>query len=253
MIRTLWYYFSFSFTTLILGILSFPAMILQLSGIMFRVAVIWGKAGALLTGMRVKVENREKLYREGTVIVITNHQSGIDIPAIYAGINIPFTWMSKVSMFRIPIVGQAMKAMRCIPVERDNRKKAMESLYTAAEMIQEGRSVVIFPEGTFGNPDGSLRPFKKGGFVLAKLAKVAIQPVTIWGTANIAPNIEHHSMQRFYPGTARMIFHDAIMPQDYEDLEADELSKKLRTIIEAPIEKLQKEHALFRQLDANVS
>ncbi len=92
-----------------------------------------------------------------------------------------FRWMAKEELFHIPLFGLAMRRSGYIPIDRKDRRKAMDSLKVAAARIAEGTSVVIFPEGTRSD-DGRLRSFKKGGFLMALKAQVPLVPVAISGS-----------------------------------------------------------------------
>ncbi len=205
------------------------------------IAVFWGRTVCAMLGMKVEVENPEKIHRDGPVIVVSNHQSISDVFVMYAGLPIGFRWMAKHTLFKIPIVGWGMAGAGYIAVNRDDRRKAMESMFAAAEQIKKGKSVIVFPEGTRGRPDGTMLPFKKGGFVLAMKAGVVIQPITIWGASKLMPKQKNRWIQRFYPGPVKMIVHDPIPPEEYKDLKIEELSGKIRAIIGGPMDRLREE------------
>ena len=83
--------------------------------------------------------------------------------------------MAKESLFRIPFLGWAMNRAGFIPIDRSNRRRAIDSLQLAAERIRAGKSVIVFPEGT-RSKDGSLQPFKRGPFHLALQAGAPVVP-----------------------------------------------------------------------------
>jgi len=99
---------------------------------------------------------------------------------------VPFRWLAKAELFKIPIFGRAMRGAGYIPINRTDRPAAIESLRQAAGAVRRGVSVMIFPEGT-RSLDGTLKPFKKGGFVMAIEAGVPIVPVALRGTFDIMP------------------------------------------------------------------
>jgi len=80
----------------------------------------------------------------------------------------------------------AMRGMRCVPIDRKNKRQSFESLRKAAEQVQGGNSIVVFPEGT-RSVDGRIHELKKGPFYLAELAAVPIVPVGINGTRGVLP------------------------------------------------------------------
>jgi 1-acyl-sn-glycerol-3-phosphate acyltransferase len=89
-------------------------------------------------------------------------------------------------MFSIFLFGPAMTRAAYIPIDRSNRKAALESLDTASARIKAGASVVIFPEGTRSR-DGQIGNFKSGGFLLALKAGQPVVPVVITNAFNILP------------------------------------------------------------------
>jgi len=147
--------------------------------------------------------------------------------------------MAKASLFTIPIFGKAMKGAGHIPVEREDPKKAKESLFKAAQIIRSGTSVILFPEGTRGKEDGNLLPLKKGAFVLAKMSEVTIQPITIWGANKVIPIQKGKWIQRVYPNLVQVFIHEPLEFSQIQDLSVEELSLKIREILEYPISKLK--------------
>ncbi len=162
-------------------------------------ARIWARVGLLLGGARLRVEGEENLPRGEAVIYMANHQSNFDILSLFAGLPVQFRWLAKEELFRVPFFGYAMKRTGYIPVNRADRRQAMESMAVAAKRISEGTSVVIFPEGT-RSPDGQLLPFKKGGFLLAMQAGVPIVPVAILGSCEVMGK----KSLSIHPGPIRM-------------------------------------------------
>jgi 1-acyl-sn-glycerol-3-phosphate acyltransferase len=115
---------------------------------------------------------------------MSNHQGSYDIFALLGHLPFQFKWLAKKEIFSIPILGWAMKATGYIFIDRQATRETVKAMKNAAEKIHEGMSVVIFPEGS-RSPDGSVQPFKKGGFTLAIKSKVPIIPVAIIGSREI--------------------------------------------------------------------
>jgi 1-acyl-sn-glycerol-3-phosphate acyltransferase len=173
--------------TLVMGLL---VIALSLSGasatVTHRVAQTWGRSILAVSGVRVRVVGRERIGPAAAFICMSNHQSNFDIPVLLGFLPLPFRWLAKAELFKIPIFGRAMRGAGYIPIDRSDRPAAIASLRQAAAAVRSGVSVVIFPEGT-RSPDGTLRPFKKGGFVMAIEAGVPIVPVALRGTFDIMP------------------------------------------------------------------
>jgi 1-acyl-sn-glycerol-3-phosphate acyltransferase len=147
---------------------------------------VWGNINLWAAGVKVHVSGMENIKPNESYIYAANHQSWFDIFAMLGKLPVQFRWLAKIELFRIPVLGRAMKASGYIAIDRGNRRRAFESLNVAAQRIQEGTSIVIFPEGT-RSLDGVLQDFKKGGFVLAIQSQQPIVPVSIRGTFAILP------------------------------------------------------------------
>ena len=140
----------------------------------------------LIAGVKVETEGLEKLNASDNYIFISNHLSYFDIPILMKAIPNNVRFIYKDSLTKIPILGWGMYLGKYIPINRDNVREAMKSLKKAAERIQNGISVVIFPEGT-RSMDGTPGEFKRGMFVMADEAKVPLVPTTIIGSNSIMP------------------------------------------------------------------
>lgn len=186
MLRTLFFYASYYPFT---GLCIVYALIGALFGGANRLhdcARQWGRGCLWLGGVRLRVEGREHLPADRAVVYMANHQGKFDIPVLFAGIPGQFRWLAKAELFRIPLFGLTMRTAGYIPVERGDRRQALQSMAEAAKRVAGGSSIMIFPEGT-RSPDGRLLPFKKGGFILAMQAGAEIVPIAIDGSAAVLP------------------------------------------------------------------
>jgi len=138
----------------------------------------------ILCGVKYDVEGLENIIPDETYVIVSNHRSFMDILIASAVFPYPFLWLAKDSLFRIPIIGQAMKILGYIPVEREKYISAHRSLMVVKEALEEGSSVWIFPEGT-RTPKEVLGRFKRGAFIIAKETNRPLLPVTFYGTDKI--------------------------------------------------------------------
>jgi 1-acyl-sn-glycerol-3-phosphate acyltransferase len=157
---------------------------------------------------------------------MANHQSNFDIPVLLGHLKVQFRWLAKVELFKIPVFGRAMRKAGYISIDRYHRESAFNSLKVAASKIKSGVSVLIFPEGTRSR-DGKIRPFKKGGFVMAIDSGVPIVPVVITGTRAIMPK----GRFRVYPGDVSMAIHKPIGTSTYTRETKEALMEKVRRVI----------------------
>ncbi len=133
----------------------------------------------------VKALGREKIRKDRTYVVISNHQSGLDILVAFR-LFFPFKWVSKVEMFRVPFIGWNMYLNRYIRLRRGEKESGRQALADAEKALAAGSSVFLFPEGT-RSETGRLKPFKPGAFILAHRMKVPILAIAITGTREALP------------------------------------------------------------------
>jgi len=185
MIRTIFVWFCIVLSGFVFASLAIATYLFDRKGEMAHLcARLWGKVALLANGVRVKVEGLEQLRDEGPYIFMANHQGSYDIFALLGQLPFQFKWLAKKEIFSIPILGWAMTVAGYISIDRDGTRETVEAMNKAAQKIQKGMSVVIFPEGT-RSADGSIQPFKKGGFTLAVKSKVPIVPIALAGSREI--------------------------------------------------------------------
>lgn len=149
-------------------------------------AVPWARLILWVCGINVRVKGKENMHTQLPRIYMTNHQSYFDIFALLAHVPVDFKFIMKQELMRIPLLGFTMRKAGYIGIEREDPRKAVQSIKEAAEKIRNGASVVIFPEGT-RSIDGRLQPFRRGGFNLALKSGCDIVPVAISNSYRIVP------------------------------------------------------------------
>ncbi len=146
----------------------------------------WARVLMWAAGAKMHVEGLENIDPHRAYIVVSNHQSLMDIPALVAALPLHLTIVAKKELFRIPILAQGMRGFGILEIDRSNREKAIETMKRAARIVRDKKiSILVFPEGTRTN--GKLYPFKKGPFMLALDANLPILPVSVIGTYEISP------------------------------------------------------------------
>lgn len=133
---------------------------------------------------RQRIEGLENIDSNKRYVMVINHNSMLDIPALY---NVPlnFRWVSKREVFQIPFFGQFLMLHGDIAIERGNPAAAMKLVMErGVKWLSRGVSVSIFPEGT-RSKTGEIGRFKSGGFRLAQEAGVEILPVVVNGTRRL--------------------------------------------------------------------
>lgn len=213
--------------------------------LMYRVFMWGASTGVRLAGVRAQAVGLEKLDPARSYIFMSNHASNIDPPLMLPLIPGRTSVMVKKELFKIPLLGKAMRMGSLVPVDRGNREAGITAVRDAREVVRrQGINMTVYIEGG-RSFDGKLLPFKKGPFYLAEECQVPVVPVTISGTYYAMPK------RRFSirPGTVTVMFHDVIEPQDFGSREC--LMEKVRRAIDSGLPReLQEATALISQTHA---
>ena len=183
---------------------------------------------------RVLVEGREHIDPSGTYIIVSNHQSLVDILAAFT-LFTHFKWVSKAELFRIPLIGWNMSLNRYVRLRR-GYKDSIRKMYRACEEhLTAGSSVYLFPEGT-RSETGKMKPFKEGAFVLAKRLNLPILPIVINGSKNALPK----KSLNFHGGSDVVLeVLEPVSPDQFADSAA--MSEAIREMIRAKVREEQTE------------
>ncbi len=225
MLRTFFFYTTFFPWTLTAAII---ALVISLFGQekTHKLTHFWGRSCLFLSGLEFTVSGTENIPQNSPAIYVSNHQSNFDIPLIYSGLPVPFSWLAKKELFLVPLFGFAMKRNGCIPIDRSNRRTTMHSIIAAAQQIKNGTSVVIFPEGT-RTPDGQLQEFKKGALLIAAKAQVPVVPIVIHGSYEIMPK----DRWKIEAGKLRLDILPPIPTTGLKTRDIDQLTEKIHNLI----------------------
>lgn len=180
-----------------------------------------------ILGIKVKITGREAIDKRTPHIFMSNHLSFIDGPLLFLLIPQSIRVILKKEVFRIPVVGQGMRFVGFIPVDRKRAQGGKKSIDRAARLMRErGYSYLIFPEGT-RTRDGRTQPFRRGGFFLALLSGADIVPITLRGTFELMPR------GTIFPraGNVDVLFHPPVPVKGYDRLNIQTLVDKVRDII----------------------
>jgi 1-acyl-sn-glycerol-3-phosphate acyltransferase len=146
---------------------------------------VWSRVLLWVTGMTVEMTGLENVPSGHSVLIVSNHQSMCDILVVCGYLPLRFSFIAKRELFRIPLLGPAMKAANYVPIDRANREKAYRSLEDAANVLKN-HSVLIFPEGT-RTRTGALGKFKHGAVHLLVSSGVPVLPITITNSFERVP------------------------------------------------------------------
>lgn len=142
------------------------------------------KCVQFISGIKLEVKGYENIPNNEAVLFIGNHTSFYDIIVTYPLMNRPTGFVAKKEIQKIPFLSWWMYFVNCIFLDRKDARKGLQSVLEAADMIKNGISIFLFPEGT-RSKDCKLGEFKDGGFKIATKSKCPIVPVGIQGTYNV--------------------------------------------------------------------
>jgi len=186
------------------------------------------RSGVRLIGVKIKVVGMEYVDPAGTYIFMSNHVSNMDPPILVPLIPRRTSLLGKKEVWKIPILASALNMADIVPVERDNRDSAIQSIRKAGEVMRHKINMTVYPEGT-RSANGHLLPFKKGPFHLAMETGFPVVPVTMLNTYEMMPK----GSMACKSGTAIVVFHPPIDPKNFASRE--ELMQAVHDVIKSAL------------------
>ena len=225
MIRSAWVAVNLALATLFFGLVAIVGSLLRVQGrLYFWATQQWSRAILWASGVPVIPHRMDRIDWSSPKVLVSNHVSFYDVFALAAIVPVPYAFVAKKELERVPFFGTAWKAAGHISIDRSDRASAIQSLRRAGQSIREQRStVIIFPEGT-RSLTGDLLPFKKGAFTLAVEAAVPVVPVIVRGSAEI----QRPGSVRIRPQPIHVHFGEPLDPGAYADSGIESLTHAVR-------------------------
>lgn len=145
---------------------------------------LWAPVLMFFAGARLRVSGAVDEIPPDPVIFVSNHQSIIDICALFRGLPRPVRFVAKRELGRIPFLGWYIRAMGMVFVDRRGRGRGVVDAMVG--LLRSGSDVIAFPEGT-RTRDGSIATFRRGPFEAALVAGARLVPVAIRGAHAVLP------------------------------------------------------------------
>lgn len=172
--------------TAILVVLATFMILLRLKSTIPYLTYFWANSLFMIMGKKIHVMGRENIHPEERYILVANHSSLFDIPAI-ASFFPTVTWFGHERLMKIPLFRRILKMTDYIPAKEKNIRNTREMMEQLVQKSTE-HSVAIFPEGT-RTIDGRINTFYKGFIRLLKASDINILPVTLNGFYALKPKI----------------------------------------------------------------
>jgi 1-acyl-sn-glycerol-3-phosphate acyltransferase len=192
-----------------------------------RMASRWWAPGLLGgAGARLQVEGADAIDWSRPMVLVSNHQSIIDICALFRAVPVPLRFVLKQEMTKVPFVGWYSRQMGMVFIERGNARSSPQRLRDAVALVRGGAMLCAFPEGTRSR-DGSVGPFKGGLLQVAIEAGVPVLPVSLQGSGAVLPAAGF----RVRPGTIRVRFGTPIATEGMLAADRNALARRARDAV----------------------
>ena len=202
--------------------------------ILHKFSCFWGSIYIWLQPWwKVNWEGKENIKDNQSYVIVSNHQTLIDILVIYS-IFKHFKWVAKNSLLRVPFVGWNMALNGYIIVKRSDTKSQIKMMKQSEKTLKSGSSIMIFPEGT-RSADGNIGRFKRGAFILSEIADVPVIPIALH---NVDKAVRKNSIWLNKSRDMKAKVFPAVYPKDFKNTK--EMSAAVKDIIANQLEEWKK-------------
>jgi 1-acyl-sn-glycerol-3-phosphate acyltransferase len=197
-------------------------------GVFRRMQRQWANGLVRFWGVHLGVFGAEHMDTAASYVVVSNHLSWADIVVLFIALPTTPGFLAKRELLRVPFLAAALRSGGHVIIDRGRRASAVQALHRAAEEIRGGKTVLVFPEGTRGDSD-TIGEFKKGGFHLARDAKVPILPVGVRGSRAVFPR----DGLLIHPGRVEVHIGAPVPADEVERTPVDQLVARVRSDVMA--------------------
>lgn len=201
--------------------------------LIWRESGIWAENTAKILRINFEIKGEENIPGSGPIMVYSNHQGLADILAIYYLFKNHYQigFISKSEWRKMPVLSTAIEYTRSIFLDRENSRAAIKAIAEAKELLEQGFSLAIYPEGTRSRCKAP-GEFKMASFKFAEKAGVPILPVTIDGSYKVF-EIDNN----YHPGeTIKITVHPLVHIEQMEKAERKQAYNDIVETITSSIE-----------------
>ena len=197
-------------------------------GLIQKMHRLWIGSFEFLTGMRFSLQNWDLVNKDESYVFVVNHNNMLDVAIAGSIFPHPIKFLVKKELTKIPLLGWIIQNIS-IAVDRSSKESRRQSLMSMTKQLQEGISILVFPEGTRNQTDSPLKSFHPGAFSIAIAAQRPIIPVVINNSRPMQPA----GTSNFYPGRAQVRVLPAVSTEGMNERDIRTLTKKVYGIMEA--------------------
>lgn len=213
----------FSLTCLYGAISYFAGFVGSSGNLAHRCLTQFARVSLFAAGLRVRVAGLERLSQDATYIFMPNHASFLDILLLFAYLPHNFRFIIKKEILSVPLLGSALRKSGNIVMDRKNPWRALRSLRRSADLLKDGISIVVFPEGA-RSANGQIQDFKTALFILPIRSRTPVVPVLIEGTFDA---LKRGSIL-LHPLPLKMTFYDPIPAHSFGVRDRRSYAEKVR-------------------------
>jgi 1-acyl-sn-glycerol-3-phosphate acyltransferase len=204
------------------------------SPLLEKIIRVWSRVWLVASGTKLEVEGAENIDPNRSYVVVANHLSTLDIMACLLAVPLPIRFLAKKELFRVPVLAQGMRMVGIIEVDRQARGAVHSEVNRQSrELIEKGRSLIIYAEGTRPR-NGVMKPFKKGAFTMAISSGLPILPLSIHGSYEAWPP----STPLVRGGLIKVILDKPVETEGMTASDTGELRDQVREVIAGRVEAL---------------
>ena len=177
----------------------------------------------------IAAEGLDNIPKENGFMFFPNHQGMYDVLAIMDVCPVPISVVAKKEVEHVPFLKQVFACIHALFMDRENLRQSMQVINEAADVVKEGKNVILFPEGTRSRKGNQLLEFKSGSFKIAVKAKCPIVPVAL---KNCFVPFDSNTVR---PVTVEVHFLDPIPYEEYQGMKTTEIAEMVKKRIEAVV------------------
>ncbi|MEO1262780.1 MAG: lysophospholipid acyltransferase family protein [Bacteroidota bacterium] len=185
-----------------------------------------------LTLIRFDIQGLEKLDRNQTYVIVSNHLTTLDFMINALAFPGVYKYLAKAELTKVPIFGRIVKNL-CVLVDRKDKASRSKSIVDMQEALEHGYSIFLYPEGTRNNSSDPLLPFHKGAFMMAINTG---HPIAVQTLVKIKHISKVNKGLDYWPGKVKVVWSEPISVEGMTIKDVRTVSEKVSNIMKEQLE-----------------